>query len=59
MKISGNSGNTKSYSKEEILKNVKTLAGPNLQNNIKDGISGKTFGSIDALLNYYGYAIAN
>lgn len=54
-----NSGNAKSYSKEEILKNVKTLSGPNLQNNIKDGISGKTFGSLDALLNYYGYAIAN
>ena len=55
----GNGENAKSYSKEEILKNVKTLAGPNLKNNIQDGISGKTFGSLDALLNYYGYAIAN
>lgn len=41
---------------QEIISNVKTLQGPNLKNNIKDGISGKTFSSMDALLNYYGYA---
>ena len=57
---SGNNNNSgsKSISKEEVIKNMKVLAGPGLKNNIKDGISGKTFSSPDALLNYYGYAIA-
>jgi hypothetical protein len=41
---------------KEIIDNIKMLQGPGLTNNIKDGISGKTFSSIDALLNYYGYA---
>ena len=41
---------------KEIIDNVKMLQGPGLTNNIKDGISGKTFSSMDALLNYYGYA---
>lgn len=41
---------------EQILSNVTTLQGPNLKNNIKDGLSGKTFSSLDDLLNYYGYA---
>lgn len=50
--------NASNVSKEEVIKNMKVLAGPNLQNHIKDGISGKTFSSPDALLNYYGYAIA-
>lgn len=54
-----NEGNGSSnVSKEDVLKNMKVLAGPGLTNNIKDGISGKTFSSPDALLNYYGYAIA-
>jgi len=41
---------------KEIIDNIKMLQGPGLTNNIKDGISGKTFSSMDALLNYYGYA---
>lgn len=41
---------------EQILNNVKTLQGPNLKNNVKDGLSGKTFTSLEDLLNYYGYA---
>lgn len=41
---------------QEIISNIKTVQGPNLKNSIKDGISGKTFSSMDALLNYYGYA---
>lgn len=41
---------------EKILANVKTIQGPNLKNSVKDGLSGKTFSSIDDLLNYYGYA---
>lgn len=44
---------------QEIINNVKTIQGPNLKNNIKDGISGKSFSSMDALLNYYGYAATN
>lgn len=62
LKVSGtsnSSANTSKYSAKEVLANMKVLAGPNLQNNIKDGISGKTFSSPDALLNYYGYAGTN
>ena len=57
MKISGNSGGSGNGqpSQEEVLKNIKMLQGPNLKNNIQDGLSGKTFSSVDALLNYYGY----
>ena len=44
------------YSPEDIMSKMKVLQGANLKNNIKDGISGKTFSSVDALLNYYGYA---
>lgn len=54
----GNGSGKENVSREEIIKNMQVLAGPNLTNNIKDGISGKTFSSPDALLNYYGYAIA-
>ena len=41
---------------KEIIDNIKMLQGPGLTHHIKDGISGKTFSSMDALLNYYGYA---
>ena len=56
---SNSSSNSGKYSAKEVLANMKILAGPNLQNNIKDGISGKTFSSPDALLNYYGYVGTN
>lgn len=49
----------KNYSIEDILSKVKTLQGANLSKPIKDGISGKTFATIDDLLNYYGYAITD
>lgn len=42
-------------SAEQLLANVSVIQGPNLQANIKDKYSGKTFKSIDELLNYYGY----
>ena len=51
--------NSSKYTPQEILSKVQTLQGPNLKQNIKDGISGKTFSSIDELLNYYGYASVN
>lgn len=44
------------YTPKEIISSVKMLQGPGLSKGIKDGISGKTFSSIDELLNYYGYA---
>lgn len=56
LNVSGSSNSlTGSYTAQEIIANMKVLAGPNLKNNIKDGISGKTFSSPDELLNYYGY----
>lgn len=54
LSVSGSSSNGK-YTAQEVIANMKVLAGPNLKNNIKDGISGKTFSSPDELLNYYGY----
>ena len=50
------SGGGEAPTVEKILSNVKTIQGPNLKNSVKDGLSGKTFSSIDDLLNYYGYA---
>lgn len=47
------------YTPKDIIANIKNVQGPNVQNPIKDGISGKTFKSVDALLNYYGYAGVN
>lgn len=44
-------------SADEVLKKVTILQGPNLKNKFNDGYSGKSFASIDALLNYYGYAM--
>ena len=54
LSVSGSSENG-GYSAQEVIANMKVLAGPGLKNNIKDGISGKTFSSPDELLNYYGY----
>lgn len=42
-------------SSEELLANMTVVQGPNLQANIKDKYSGKTFKSVDEMLNYYGY----
>ena len=51
----GSSSSSGGYTAQEVISNMKVLAGPGLKNNIKDGISGKTFSSPDELLNYYGY----
>ena len=55
------SGNeeTKQYTAKEVIANMKVLQGPNTNGAVKDGISGKTFSSPDALLNYYGYVGVN
>lgn len=52
-------GTTGKYTVEDILSKVKNIQGPGVAKPIKDGISGKTFASIDELLNYYGYAITD
>ena len=58
--ISDTSGvNSNNYTAKEIISNMIVLQGPNLKNNVKDGISGKTFSSPDELLNYYGYVGVN
>ncbi len=46
----------KTYTPKEIIANIANIQGPNVTRGIKDGISGKTFATIDELLNYYGYA---
>ena len=40
-----------------IMKNVVTIQGPGIVNNIKDKSTGKTYASINALLQDYGYAL--
>ena len=45
-------------SQKDIIANMGILQRPGNQGGVLDGISGKTFGSMEALLNYYGYATA-
>lgn len=45
-------------SQKDIIANMGILQRPGNQGGVIDGISGKTFGSMEALLNYYGYATA-
>lgn len=54
-----NNTDTSKPSAKEVIANMKVLQGPGLKNNIKDGISGKTFSSPEELLNYYGYVGVN
>lgn len=42
-------------SSEDLLANMTIVQGANLQANIKDKYSGKTFKSVDEMLNYYKY----
>lgn len=42
---------------KDVIGNMKILAGPG-NPGVLDGISGKKFGSMESLLNYYGYATA-
>ena len=54
-----NSNSTKvdnTPSAQDLFKNMKIIQGPNVKYPIKDGYSGKTFKSVDEMLNYYGYA---
>lgn len=46
---------TSTPSSEDLLANMTIVQGANLQANIKDKYSGKTFKSVDDMLNYYGY----
>lgn len=41
---------------EDILKNVQIIQGAGLTNNVKDGLTGRSYGSLDELLASYGYA---
>ena len=49
------SKNYSTPSSDDLLKNMTIVQGANLQANIKDKYSGKTFKSVDDMLNYYGY----
>lgn len=49
--------NSNKQNVQEIMKNVVTLQGPGIVNNIKDKSTGKTYASINALLQDYGYAV--
>lgn len=40
---------------EELLAGIQIIQGANIGKNIKDSYSGKIFGSIEEVLNYYGY----
>lgn len=50
-------GNKNQQTVQNIMKNVVTLQGPGIVNNIKDKSTGKTYASINALLQDYGYAV--
>ena len=59
---SGNNATTSQEnrpSSKEVIQNMKILAQPGNQGAVLDGISGKKFANMEALLKYYGYATAN
>ena len=53
------SNNSSRPSSKEVIQNMKILAQPGNQGAVLDGISGKKFANMEALLKYYGYATAN
>lgn len=53
------SSNKNQQTVQDIMKNVVTLQGPGLVNNIKDKSTGKAYASVNALLQDYGYALTN
>lgn len=57
--VSSDSVENSRPSQKDVIGNMKILQNPGNQGAVIDGISGKTFGSMEALLNYYGYATAN
>nr|DAP29526.1 MAG TPA: hypothetical protein [Caudoviricetes sp.] len=44
---------------KEVISKMTILQQPGNQGAVRDGISGKTFSSVDELLNYYGYVGVN
>lgn len=56
--VTDNSNNNSRPSQKDLIDNMKVLQRPGNQGAVLDGISGKTFGSFESLLNYYGYATA-
>lgn len=54
---SENNKNKDSLTVQEIMANIEHLQGPGLVNNIRDKRTGKTYASLNALLNDYGYAL--
>lgn len=58
LKVSSEQSTTQPTAKDVIGK-MTILQQPGNQGVVKDGISGKTFSSVDELLNYYGYVGVN
>lgn len=58
LKVSSEQSTTQPTAKDVIGK-MTILQQPGNQGAVKDGISGKTFSSVDELLNYYGYVGVN
>lgn len=56
--VSSDSVENSRPSQKDVIGNMKILQSPGNQGAVIDGISGKTFGSMESLLNYYGYATA-
>ena len=52
-----NQNNQKNPTYEQVLANIETIQGPGLVKNIKDKSTGKTYSTINELLNEYGYAL--
>lgn len=54
-----NTGSNSEPTPKEIIGNIKTIQGPGLTNNIKDGLTGKTYSSIEALMASHKYYYNN
>ena len=50
--------NTSKPSSKEVLANVKVVQAPGNQGQVVDGLTGKKYANLEALLNSYGYATA-
>lgn len=53
----GNNVLKKNYTPKEIIANTTILQGPNIEKNIMDKRTGKTYSSVDELMADYGYAV--
>ena len=54
--VNSSNNSSQQYTAKDVISKMTILQQPGNQGAVKDGISGKTFSSVDALLNYYGYA---